>query len=322
MPTRKSTRKRPASRGQQERKPEKDIHYVLESGSLRELVRRKEHFAELNKLYWDYYSELARQREAIRTEIHATLNETSISNFEFSGWQRAVKWKYSLHPLCTNGSLVMPGGRFNIGDVNSNVPSFPALYIAEDKDTALQETLGQTDCSKSGLSPQEIALTNPASESILSVSGKLERVFDLRPTRRLQKFVNLIKSFELSPQIQRRASKLSQHISVVTTASQLKATLLEPNWRQHPALFDVPANPQIFGQLVYLAGIDGILYPSKLTGKPCLTMFVENFKNTSSFVQLDDEAPDGRTPRKVSANNWRVCGLSASEVFALSELNQ
>jgi len=71
------------------------------------------------KYQWDYYSELARQRNEVISQIKEAL--TSVSQpFQFEKWQRAIKYKYSWHPLCTNGSLTFNGGRFNTGnDVNS-----------------------------------------------------------------------------------------------------------------------------------------------------------------------------------------------------------
>jgi len=56
--------------------------------------------------------------------------------------------------------------------------------------------------------------------------------------------------------------------------------------------FDVPATGQIFGQLVAGAGIEGIVYLSKFTGKECIVIFPQNFEEgTDSFIALDDEPP-------------------------------
>ena len=92
--------------------------------------------------------------------------------------------------------------------------------------------------------------------------------------------------------------------SVVQTVDSLLSTLLNPDWRAYPIQFDIPANPQIFGQIVKSAGIEGILYPSKHTGKKCLAIFIENFSSSDSFVSLDDEPPPGAVIRKVDATNW------------------
>jgi len=302
-------------------KKQKSIDYLLERGTLEDLRQAKIRFNELRKFYWIYYSELARQREEIRPQIFEALNESSISNFKFTGWQRAVKWKYGLHPFSAVGSMKMPGGRFNIGDVNSNVPSFPALYIAVDKDTALQETLGQCKSSDDRLTSREIALTNPESETIVSVSGVIERVFDLRSAKNLRKFINLIKDFKIPQNIRVLGESLGEPVGTVTTVSQLSEILLAEDWSHVPMLHDIPANSQIFGQLISLAGIEGILYPSKFTRKECLALFPRNFENSSSVIRLDHESPDPRTPRTIESKNWRLCELSSDEVFSLTDLH-
>ena len=70
-------------------------------------------------------------------------------DFSFKSWFRAVKWRYSNHPLCTLGSLKDPGGRFNIGNMNPNlIPQFSALYIAQDKETAEKELWSYKSFSK------------------------------------------------------------------------------------------------------------------------------------------------------------------------------
>lgn len=84
-------------------------------------------------------------------------------------------------------------------------------------------------------------------------------------------------------------------------------SLLMKNWRAFPMQFDVPANSQIFGHLVYLAGIEGIRYPSKRTGKDCLVAFPRNFSRTGSYIELDDAAPDGVSLKRVDGDNWQDC---------------
>ncbi len=308
----------PGLRGSKKLKPIDDL---LERGTLEDLRKAKYRTGLLRRFHWDFYSELARQREEIKTQIHAALNEAAVSNFEFQHWQRAVKYKYGLHPLSAVGSLGMPGGRFNIGDVNSNVPSFPALYIAIDKDTALQETLGQSKSQDTRLSPQEVALTNPESETIVSVTGSLGRVFDLRSANNLRKFVNLIKGFTISAQLRNQGVRFGAKTDLVLKPSQLMKSLMVDDWCLHPMVYDVPANSQIFGQMVSGAGIEGIIYPSKLTKKPCLAIFPRNFENSSSFIKLDHETPDSRVRTRIDAKNWRLCEMSTEDVFALTGLH-
>lgn len=92
------------------------------------------------KYHWDYYNDLAYQRSKIADKIKKSLLGAAQKAFTFKKWQRAVKYKYANEPFSAAGSLADPGGRFNIGDINpSQFPPFPALYLASDKDTALQE---------------------------------------------------------------------------------------------------------------------------------------------------------------------------------------
>ena len=254
-------------RGYQPPRQKKSIEYILEHGTLAEMRLAKEQKNALLRYHWAYYSELSQQRNAIQTELTKSLLIASRSNFPFKGWQRAVKLKYSIHPLSVVGSLNR-SGRFNTGiDVSGEVPTFPALYLAEDKDTALQKTLGQSD-PKQGLNPLQLALTSTQSMSFVSVSGELETVFDLTKSKNLGAFLKLLKGFEVSESLKRMAKEVGEPVpDTIKTVQMLQGSLLDPDWRAAPQRFNVPANSQIFGHLLYLAGIEAVLYPSKLNGK-------------------------------------------------------
>jgi hypothetical protein len=79
-----------------------------------------------------------------------------------------------------------------------------------------------------------------------------------------------------------------------------------------PMQFDVPANCQLFGDLVASAGIEAILYPSKLTGSECLAIFPQNFSG-DSYVALDDPAPSTDVVSRIDAATWS----SAKSKFGL-----
>lgn len=294
------------------------ISHLLEAGTLESMRHAKQATTEYLKYYWRHYAELAGQRSTIKESIDQALIQTCIS-YEINNWQRAVKYKYGLHPFSTLGSLVSIGSRFNTGsDVNSEVLSFPALYLAQDKDTALQEHLGQQAC-KPGfkLSPREVALINPNSETIVSVSGKFDKIFDLTNAKNLKHFVDLVKNFKFSKELIDLAQKLGiPKPEIIKTSNMLIRTLLHPDWRQYPRNCDVPSNPQIFGQLIYLAGIEGILYPSKFTGKLCLALFPRNFVGTDSYINLDDEVPHPKVPTRIDAASWRLCEMDAKEIIS------
>lgn len=290
------------------------VSYLLESGSIKDIRRAKELTNELLKYQWAYYSELARQRNEIQDKIQQAVIQTCIP-YELNHWQRAVKYKYGLHPFSTVGSLSFIGGRFNTGKgVNTEVPHFAGLYIAENKDTALQEHLGQVKHDQ--LTPREVALTNPASETIVSISGKIDKVFDLTNEENLLPLIELIKDFKFSAEFKTFSKKLGfASPQIIKTPELLIQTLLTPDWRQLPSNYDIPANSQIFGHIVQQAGIEGILYPSKLTTCLCLAIFPKNFVGTDSYLKLDDEAPHEKVPVRIDASNWRICDLETKEVI-------
>ncbi len=62
---------------------------------------------------------------------------------------------------------------------------------------------------------------------------------------------------------------------------------------------DIPANSQLFGQLVVRAGIEGIVYPSKFNDRDCLAVFPQNFSGTGSFVELLDTPPAQTVTRRL-----------------------
>lgn len=293
------------------------IRVMLDAGTLDSIRNAKRATEDHLKYHFDYFAELAQQRSAKSDELKAALNQTAKS-YSIDKWQRAVKYKYGLHPLCTLGSLSYIGGRFNTGSkVNTEVPSFPALYLAQDKDTALQEHLGQQPVhSRSALTPREVALTNPSSETIVSVSGHFDKIFDLTDKKNLAPFVELVKDFTISTELITRAKRLGlPPPGTVTTTALLIKTLLLPDWRQNPSIYDIPANSQIFGHLVYTAGIEGVLYLSKFTGKLCLAIFPRNFALTDSYIKLDDELPHENVPSRIDSGNWRLTEMDVKEII-------
>lgn len=260
----------------------------------------------IQRFHWDYYNELAYQRAEIFDSLKLALNEKCFHSYAFHAWQRAVKYKYSLNPLGMEGSLTDPGGRFNIGAIDTTrFPTFPALYIAEDKDTALAELLAQKPNTQTqGMDSLEIALTNKEPITIVAIRGSLDQIFDLHDFKNLQSFFKLIKKFKLSGKLRIRAKKLRQTCRLVKSIQELSNSLLSPRWREFPQLLDIPSNSQIFGQIVSAAGIQGILYPSKFSSKPCLAIFPQTFFNSTSFVELIGDLPHANLPKLIDFNNW------------------
>ena len=70
----------------------------------------------LADFHWRMYNELSKQRANIIERFHDALREGS-KVFPISGYVRVVSYKWSEDPLSAAGSLNVPGGRFNIGDI-------------------------------------------------------------------------------------------------------------------------------------------------------------------------------------------------------------
>lgn len=308
-------RKRPQKASPSRRSARKRPNVVLENTSIEDLRARKKETQVRLEFAWLYYWDLERQRTAVREVLLSSLGFGVVENFEIVGWQRAVPYAYSLTPLSVVGSLrSLPGGRFNIGALDpSKFPPFPALYLAEDRETAIQELLCQENDSE--LSNFDFALQKPNSLSSVAISGILERCFDLRNATNLRRFVNIIKTFKVSDAVRLLAAKLtpSPKLSLVSLPSELRDSLLEPRWRFEPMQNDVPANSQIFGQLVQAAGIQGIVYPSKMTGRMALAVFTRTFGGTSSFLRLDDRAPV-EVISQLGAGNYGLAELTADQL--------
>jgi hypothetical protein len=277
---------------------------VIDSGLVADIPKNKELFEQWVKFHWEYYSELAFLRNQIYDSLKSSLREWA-KPFEFPGWQRAVKYKYSLDPLSTKGSLADPGGRFNIGAIDpSRLPVFPALYLASQKKTALAELLGR-DGPANSFSPEELALTKPTSITIVSVSGRLESVLDVRDAKNLAGFVSLINRFKLSRELTIKARKLGFQIKILRSTNQLVKELRTPRWREWPMGYDVPAPSQILGRIVVDAGIEGILNDSVLTDNPCSAIYPQNFQNSSSYIELDGPCPLETTHKRIDSTTFK-----------------
>lgn len=277
-----------------------------EGSDIKKLSQRGD---QLLKYQLEYYTVLANQRVQTFDKLRNSLSTHTKRDFEFKGWQRSITYQWATRPLSSRGSLIDPGGRFNIGAIDPNrFPIFPALYIACDKETALQEHLGQAINSTGSLDPYELALSNKKSIALVSLSGKIENILDLTEKKSLNTFCNLIKDFKIPSYLQKMAKELHiQPPMAAQTVEQILSTILTPNWRSQPMQFDLPANSQIFGQIVFASGIEGILYPSKMNERLCLVIFPKNFQNSSSYIKLDDPAPVEVSITTLDSSTWEKC---------------
>lgn len=279
-------------------------HEPLEYGLVADIPRTRAAYWEFLRFHWDFYSELAFLRKQIYYALKSSLAERA-TPFQFSKWQRAVKYQYALSPLSAAGSMADPGGRFNVGAIDpARFPMFPALYLASDKRTALAEILGRAG-ELEGLSPEELALTRPDSVAVVSASGVLESALDIRQQENLAGFVNLIKDFKLSAATIRRARRFgAASPQLIGTTRELSDNLTTSAWRVWPMQCDVPAAPQIFGRIAMDAGVEGIIYTSVLTQKACIAIYPQNFADSTASIELDDPPPSDAVPRRIDASSF------------------
>ena len=280
---------------------------LLESGLVSDIKKTKRLYERALKYYWQYFHELEYQRNLRYDDIKSELLLKSNNLFEFSKYQRVIKWEHSLHPLSVHGSVLYNGGRFNIGnDVNESVKSFGALYLASDEKTALQEALGKEHPKT--LSLYDMTLSDSNSKTIVSVSGRCDSYFNLTKTANLNGLIKIIKEFKISKSLKTEAKKLNLiDPKVVKTSSELKKSLMDKDWRVNPSQLDIPSNSQIFGNLVYSSGIVGILYPSSIENESnCLSIFPKNFQNTDSEVVLNDKPPNKNLPKIYNKDNFKL----------------
>jgi RES domain-containing protein len=285
------------------RKAPKSRRFLIESGLLQDIPRTKARYQKFLQYHWKLYSELAFQRAQVQDALKASLR-TQARPKVFERWQRAVKYRYSLDPLSTEGSRRSIGGRFNIGEIDpARFSVFGALYLASDRQTAEDELFAR-DKQGRPLNAEELALTRRSSMTIVSLSGSLESVIDLHAPRALAGFAEIIKNFTFSPEVLAEARQLQlRSPRLVLKPEELAESFRSSYWRFLPMQCDVPAVSQVFGQIVADAGIEGILYPSSLTKAPCLAVFPQNFANTASFIQIDDPAPPACRRKRIDASN-------------------
>lgn len=264
------------------------------SGSYSALKQTRAIGETLRRLAWEEYSWYAGQRAEIFGELRSALS-SSTTTFDFQHFQRRIPSRFFPYPLSAKGSVInATGGRFNIGAVDLlRYPTFPALYLASDKETAFIETYGPgVSGAEPGLTTLETAMTRTESGSDFSISGEISIVLDISNTKTLKPFVDLINEFKPPTSVLAQFKKIGHdRAGPITSVKVLQQSLLESNWRRAPNFYGVPANSQILGQILYLAGIEAILYPSGHTGADCLAIFPENFTNSTSYIELDDAVP-------------------------------
>lgn len=261
-------------------------------------VDRKRHEA-LTRFFNEQYWHFASQRSEIIDQLKGSLSN-NCEPYTFSDWQRAITYQFSLTPLSAKGSILsLAGGRFNMGNIDSmRFPSFSALYLAQDLETAYREKYGVLSKSKeNGFTSEELSLVSQGSSSNVRLKGKISQVLNLTNSNALKEFVQLLKNIKPSKALikQARALNIVEKVALpMKSANDFISTFLMSDWRLFPMQFDVPSNSQIFGQIAHEAEIEAILYPStKKSDKLCLAVFPKNFDMSDSYIKMQDKAPKG-----------------------------
>src|SRR5450755_2045334 len=103
-----------------------------------------------------------------------------------------------MEPLSVAGSVKREGGRFNIGSDLSPAafPAFPALYLAEDYDTAFRERFaGALVPKRSALSAADFSLRSPGTFTQMRLKGSVENVIDIGDLEALRSFAKVLAGF-------------------------------------------------------------------------------------------------------------------------------
>lgn len=200
------------------------------------------------------------------------------------------------------------GGRFNFGrDINkTQFQPFNALYIAETHNIAMCEKYGITGDLSIQFSNQELALA-PSSHQFVRIKGKVHSVLDVRTAKSLRKVANIIRHFKIDAMTDELATfaGIREPMTVMKLPKDLKTSIHERDWKAAPTQVNLPATPQVFGKLVYDAGIEGILYNSTKGNGSCLALFPKNFDGSESFVMLEDDSANTVLNTKMDKNTWR-----------------
>ena len=279
---------------------------ILKIGDIRRWEKRKD---DILDYFYKNYSFFQNARTKILPQLKTALTK-HCETFSFKGWHRCISYKFSDNPLSARGSLLNdPGGRFNIGDIDSlKFPRFPALYIADNFEIAYRERNQMPSIADTaGLTADELALSTQESFTDLRIDGHIQMAMDLTKPNTLKDFFQCIKNIKLPKDLAREAKKLNiPPMPHVSSQADLKKTILTENWRVLPMQVDIPANSQIFGQILNESKIEAVIYPSRMRSKHnCMAIFIENFQNSDSEVCISDKTPAGVKINCLDASSWR-----------------
>ena len=268
----------------------------LERFSHESLTRWTALSEDLNELQAALYFGVLPEQRRLRHSLVEAVQLTAPITLSLSRWSRIVTYQYSTEPLSGAGSLHGWGGRFNPGiDLDpGTLNPFPALYIAEDQETAFREKFQMAATDRvDGLTAQELALSHEVSHSTLFLNGTFRAVFDMTSTTSLNAVAKVLGRIKMPAEARKLQKKLRishRALWMIATGSQLYQAVLEHNWRTLPLQFGLPAPGHTLGELLRAAGFEAILYRSTKGKARCIAVFPDRL-NSGSFVELADPAP-------------------------------
>lgn len=290
---------------------------LLDSFTDANLIEWQAHADALQEYHYQWYFELESQRATHQQAIRESLIAGGGGSVNLETWGRQLDVQYVTHPLCSYGSLQWVGGRFNYGmDIDSSrFAPFPALYLAEDSETAFREyfQIERHGRAPGGLTGGELALARERSFAWVRVEGVVHNVFDATKPTCLAAFTKVIGTFALSSRVRELEKRLAllRPLTLITTSRELLASLMDPNWRHYPAQFNVPANSQVFGRLLVDAGFEAVLYRSTKSGKRCLALFTRQLNHSATRIKVIPPGPPGLMLAELSSDNGALAEMPA-----------
>lgn len=275
---------------------------------------------DLDELNAVLYFGLEPERRRRREELIAALQLEQPVAVDLNRWVRMVGYRYSNSPLSAAGSLRSYGGRFNSGvDLDSDtLEPFPALYLAENFETAYREkfqrALGE---NTDGLTPEELALGEGGSHSTLVLKGQLTHMFDMTKPDHLQglaKVLGKIKMPDRAEVLKKRLKIPPKGLRMMTTGRHLFDACTIHNWRVLPVQFGLPAHGHLIGEMIRAAGFEGVLYHSSKSAGRCVALYPDKLA-AGSYVELLDAPHDHVQFPRLDANTahdlcgWDTVGL-------------
>lgn len=271
--------------------------------AIRTWIKRHQDLIDYNAQHYAFF---ASRRSQVMEGLKKSLLEVQETFLFEKPWRRIVSHQHSNTPLSTVGSVLhLPGGRFNIGQIDvERFPQFPALYLAEDVQTAYLECFGLVrDIEVNGLTADELVVAGNFSH--FNIIGKLEKILNLTKLDSLAGFYNLIKDIELPIYFRREANRLKVTPNLpVSSLKELYDSLFREKWRLAPMQFDVPANSQIIGQIACSAGLDGILFPSSKNGHNALCVFPQNFKASEAYIEISGNVAESVKSTRIDKDTY------------------